>query len=442
MSLPLSGFLLITAFSTTLLAVSIPIASDKRADNLQHYLDYRLEAKSIFSCEAQTSYFRCLSKDHKYVETDESNNTIESSFKEAELRFSKAIAPLLEKASFQMTMDEIEKKLNGSKDGRASKNDETPSTTREDALHRALIGNLDVIRIDSLDIRESDPSAHIRLDELIYTNEMSPKAKDITFTERIFGDISIHYKNATIENDESDAFYQTLPMMLEEWLGTDDKNRAKYVGERLQGLYADQLTSPTSGDIRINSKYIGADTISLLIDAKSSNRDGASGTFELKSELQNISTLVKQSNKALVPGTPDVLFHSLHATSKMDVSKYRALLKHDKQFAAYMHEYEQSLLAYLDEKVQGHRKNTILMDWTTQMKNAIKQLVRGEANTVKIHLKNSSGVTAMQLFGMVMGQMMTMPATGDERKTPMEKVITDTATQNLDLRIEALHEAW
>ncbi len=435
MTRPLSTLLFVSALSTGLLTASaIPVASEKSALNLQHYLEYRSEGKITFSCEETPKSYRCLSKEQSNIEVDEDNSTTQISFKEAELRFREEVAPLLEKRLFQKTMDEIQKSEAAQQ---KDPDDGAYSTELEDDLDLALISDLDLIRIDMLDIKTSDPVTHTHLDTILYENKMSKLAKDVTFSKRIFGDITISYRNAVIDTDDSGSFYQTLPMMLEEWLETEETERAEYVGQRLNALYDEELSSPASGDILIQTSYLGNDAIALRVEAESANKHGASQSFKFSSEVRNISTLIQLENKELAAGTPDFLFKSMHSQGTTDGSKYRALLKSDKRFLRYMGEYDTLIKSDLDQKMKRYEKNTVVAGWFKQAKTAFSKLIEGKANTLEITVKNKNGVTAMQLFGMVMGQMMTMPSTPDDKEAGMEKLITDTAAQNLELQIKA-----
>lgn len=435
MTRPLSILLITSALSTALLTAStIPVASEKSALNLQHYLEYRSEGKITFICKEHSKDYQCLSKEQSNIEVDEDNTTTQTSFKEAELRFSEGLAAQLEKLRFQKTMDEIQRSTATQHN---APNNNTDSTDLEDDLDLALISDLDLIRIDMLDIKTSEPVTHTHLDTILYENKMSKLAKDVTFSKRIFGDITIDYRNAVIDTDDSDSFYQTLPMMLEELLETENSERAEYVGQRLDTLYDEALSSPASGDILIRTSYLGNDIITLNIKAESANKHGTSQSFEFDSEIRNISTLVPPEKKELTAGTPDLLFKSMHSQGTTDGNKYRALLKSDKKFLRYMGEYDTLIKSDFDKKMNRHEKNTVVVDWFKQAKTAFSKLIEGKADTLDITVKNRSGVTAMQLFGMVMGQMMTMPSNPNDKEGVIEKMAADTAAQNLDVKIEA-----
>lgn len=418
--------------SSLFAAVTVPSASDKNALNLQHYLEYRLGNEITFACTEETKLFRCLSKNQESVETDENNVTTKTSFQKAELHFGSAIASVLEKRSFQQTMDEIRQSASKSVSG---KKDAPLRTHREDSLVRTLIGNLDFVRVDMLNIDSTDPSAHIHFDTINYKNRMKKTAKDIIFSERIFGDISLSYRNGKVDSNDTDSFYKTVPLMLENWLDTNNTKRAQYVGRQLQSLYAEELKSPANGEFHFRTSYLGHNTITLKIEAKNANRHNASEHFDFSGELHNASTLFKPDQELLTPGVPDFLFKSMRSVTVINAGNYRTLLKKDKQFSQYMNEYNTLIQSHYEHKMKVYRQNSVLSGWFNQAKTAFSKLLKGDVDTLEIEIKNKSGVTAMQAVGMVMGQLLTMSSKTGTEKPDQEKIIADTAAQNLDIHI-------
>jgi len=64
-------------------------------------------------------------------------------------------------------------------------------------------------------------------------------------------------------------------------------------------------------------------------------------------------------------------------------------------------------------------------------------MLLGKTETLDIKISNKNAATAMQLFGMVMGQMMALPADKDAAQKQQSKIILDAAAQNFDVSIKA-----
>jgi len=432
----LIGAISAAAFAAT---VQLPQPSTKSETNLQSYLKYQSESKIGFTCKSGKKEFVCTSRNQKVIETDDENITTVTSFKNAELHFSSAVAPVLAKEKFAKTLKEMKEiELEREKLIAMRNNDaaEELSSPLQDELDRTLFGNLDLIRIKDLKVDISQPKTAISFDELLYENYMKNTAKDAAFSERIFGNIRFSYKNAVIDSNDSDSFYKTLPQALEEWLETDNEKRAKYVGEKLESLYSEHLSSPASGRVDIATKYLGNDALSVKIDAKNANRYGESELFKFSGDIHNISTIFESVSKTPASGTPDFLFRSMDSTTTSNASGYRALLKKDKLFAKYIGEYDELIRANFDLKMKKYAQNTVLSGWFKQAKKAFSKLLKGEAGTLEVSVKNRNGATAMQIFGMVMGQLMVM-SQQQNSGADQEKIIMDTAAQNLDVHIEA-----
>ncbi|GEM_PF-4409550 len=428
------------AFMPLLLSAA-PAASDRPEINLEHYLEYELDGKIDFSCKAEKTFFVCDSRDQRVVETDENNVSSLLAFEKAELRFNSAVQMQLQKERFEKTMrqiESVEKERKSFSDGRDDPGLTPPESPLQDELDRTLFGNLSRLSLDGLEIENSAPKTRIAVEHVSYGNSMKKTANGVAFSERIFGEIRLEYTHALVDTNDSAEYYRLLPQMLEERLGTHDEKRAEYVGNRLQTLAAEKLKSPVSGSFSLKTAYRGNDALSIVLAASNRNASGETDTFDFSGELRNASTIFKPARRPLTPGTPDFLFESLHSHSSGDVAAYRALLRSDRTFAKYIAEYDSLIGNYFDRKIARFKHSAVLVGWFTQAKNALSDLLTGKAGELDIRIRNKSGVTAMQLFGMLMGQMMAMPPQSGANAAPdQEKIIAETAAQNLEVQIEA-----
>jgi hypothetical protein len=431
---PLLSFIL---FAAWLHAVPVPKAVDDRALNLEHYLEYRMQNKVDFSCKERTDGFVCSSTKQKIVNSDENATTV-TAFEKARVRFNAALALRLQKETFDATMKETEQIERLRRQYLASKKPylAPPSSPLKDALERALVGNLEAVNITGFSMQRDLPRTAFSIEELAFLNDMKRTAKGAAFTERILGEMRLDYRGALLETNTSDAFYSMVPAMIEAWFDTNDTARADYVGKKLSSLYAEQLRSPFSGTMAVKTSYEGNDTISVEIRTKNRNEKGAQDSFEFSGELRNASTIFTPARKPLTPGTPDFLFKSMHSYSSADGSGYRDLLKRDKRFAAYIGAYDALFRTYFDQKLKKYRYSAVLVKWFSQAKTAASKLLTGKADTVEISVKNRDGVTAMQVFGMLMSQLMAIPQSPAQDRDG-EKIVADTAASHLEIDIEA-----
>lgn len=233
--------------------------------------------------------------------------------------------------------------------------------------------------------------------------------------------VTIRYTNALLDSKDSGSLYMYLPMMLEEEFETDNSTRADYVGTQLHQLYKEQLLSPLSGTITLKSRYLGNDAIALDVSADSHSKQ-SSGSYQFLGELRNASVLFSVANKPAVEGMPDFLFKSLHTKNSNDGKSYRELLKKDKHFAKYINEYDALLRQYFDKNIKEYTNNPVILSWFTSAKDAFSNVLLGKSDTLDIKISNKNGATAMQLFAMVMGQMMALPQDKDAAKKQQNKI--------------------
>ncbi len=421
-------------------AVAVPKASGDPAVNLQRYLHYQTDGTIDFTCKKRPHSYVCDAGAQR-IEPEDANATATVAFGHLQIRFGDAVEVPLQKPAFGKTLEEIEKVEKQMRRYLAADSGSDlipPSSPRQDALDRALVGNLEHFDIKKLDIENSDPKSHITIADVAFDNRMKKTAKGAAFSERIFGSLSLSYTDALIDANDSESFYGTLPALLENWLGTHDEARAKYVGKRLETLYQTQTQSPASGQIAVETAYLGNDRLSIDVKASEANRLGSKAVFTLGGDIYNISSLFKPARKPMSMGTPDFLFRTMHLKIHTKGDDYRALLKKDKRFAGYIGEYTLLLRKRFDDATTKFRSNPVLADWFTQAKEAFSKAFEGKADTFEMTVKNRSGVTAMQVFGMVMGQLMVMAPQQNAANASApdeEKIIAETAAQNLDVTI-------
>jgi hypothetical protein len=431
--------LILFLFCAALLdAAAIPKAADDPALNLQHYLAYRMDGKIKLTCQENKAAFRCVSHDQKIVETD-NNATTTTAFKNASLHFNGALAEALQKARFDAAMKELEQTEQLRRKYIASKKPylAPPSSPLQDALDRAIFGNLEALQLDGLDVATDSPRTRIGVQKLSYVNAMKRTAKGAAFSERIFGEISLTYTDAVVETDESDSFYRRAPHLLETWLDTNDTARADYVGRRLGRLYAEQMHQPFSGRFTLKTRYLGNDGVGIDIAAENGNRKGDDASFAFAGELRNASTVFTPARTPRTPGAPDFLFGFFRWHGSADGTPYRALLKNDKRFAGYIAQYDTLIRAYFDKKLQKFAYNAVISGWIKQAKNAFSASITGKADTFDFSVKNRDGMTAMQVFGMLMQQLTVGPNAPNAAQPDPEKIIADTAAAHLEVKIEA-----
>ena len=433
-----SKLLFLIAISSALLgAVPVPKASDNPAKNLAHYLQYQMGGDVALSCREGKEAFSCESRDQKIIETD-CNATTVTAFKYAGLHFNGAVAAALQKERFDAAMKEIEQTEQLRKKYLASKKPYLvpPSSPLQDALDRALFGNLEKLRVDGLDVEKSAPQSHMSVKKLVFVNAMKRTAKGAAFSERILGEMRLSYTDAVVDKNRTESLYRSLPVMLEARLETNNTIRAAYVGEKLEQLYGQQIRLPMSGEFTVKTRYLGNDAIGVTVAAENGNKKGTHSSFGFAGNLLNASTVFTPARKPLTPGTPDFLFGYLHSHSSTDGNGYRALLKTDKRFARYIGEYDALIRGYFDRKLQKYRYSAVLSGWITQAKNALSKGILGKADTLDVTVRNRDGMTAMQVFGMLIEQLMATPP--DRGAQPdAEKIIADTAASHLEVEIEA-----
>jgi hypothetical protein len=417
-------------------ATSLPQASSKTVINLQNFLKYDFQAKINITCKEKSALYICESHNQSITETDENNVISTVSFKKLQFHFNTNLSTELEKKQFAKTMQEIKNTNEAMQKASNSNNYEPILTPLEDELNRAMFENLTHISIDGFDAKNSEPKSHITVKNITYNNTMKKTAKGVSFDERIFGKIELLYTHALIDTNETTPFYEDIPMILESWFETNNEKRAKYVSKKLHELYADESISPLDGMIVLDSKYIGNDTMSILLKADNDNHNNTSGNFEFSGDLQQISTIFKPAKGALVNGMPDFLFKSLKLHSYNKADTYRHLINNDKKLATYVGEYTKLIHKHFDTKVQAFTSNAKLITWFEDAKVAFSKIIQGEADRLDIIISNKKGATAMQLFGIVMGKMMQAPKKGATQAT-QEEVVADIVTQELELNIKA-----
>jgi hypothetical protein len=422
----------VTLLPLTVFAMEVPTATSHIQKNLDNYLTYQTEGTIDFTCKKDKTFYICESHDQKISDTDEDNVTSVVRFKNVTLRFSDRINAVLEQKSFDKTMHELK-----ASNKRLEKDDDMPfDRPLQDQLDRELAANLKQVNIDHLDITNSDPKSHVSVENIRYNNEMKKGAKGVTFEEAILGNVTLRYTNALLDTNDSGSIYMYLPTMLEEEFETDNSTRADYVGTQLHQLYKQQLLAPMSGTITLKSHYLGNDAISLDLHADS-HSDQSSGSYHFLGELRNASVIFAIANKPATDGIPDFLFKSLHIKNSNDTKSYRQLLKKDKRFAKYIGEYDQLLRRYFDESIKEYTVNPVILSWFKSAKTAFSDMLLGKTETLDIKISNKNAATAMQLFGMVMGQMMALPADKDAAQKQQSKIILDAAAQNFDVSIKA-----
>ena len=420
-------------------AAAVPKATERPELNLKHYLEYRAEGKITLSCKEEKSAFVCASRDQKIVETDEENVTTTAAFKKASLHFNGALAEALEKTRFDATMQELEQTEQLRRKYLASQKPylAPPASPLQDALDRALFSNLEALQIDGLDVATDAPKSHITVKNISYVNAMKRTAKGAAFSERIFGTVSLAYTDAVAETEENGSFYRSAPQRLEAWFETNDSVRADYVGERLERLYTDRTRLPFSGRFTLKTRYLGNDALGIDLAADNTNREGDKASFAFAGELHNASTVFTPARKPAAPGTPDFLFGFMQWHGTGDGTAYRALLKNDKRFAGYIAQYDALIRAYFDKKIKKFAYNAVFSGWIAQAKNAVSATLSGKADTLDFTVKNRNGLTAMQVFGMLMQQLTVGPQNPNAPQPDIEKVIADTAASHFEVEIEA-----
>jgi len=422
------------AFTASLLflplqATSLPVASSKPELNLQHYFEYEFENEIELTCKKKSTYFTCLSKNQTVSEVDDSNVSTVTSFKNAEFRFNQSMNSVLEKKFFTSLLKEL-------KENDLQDDFELPSPL-EDIFDRALAESLEYISVDNLDIKVSDPKSHINVKEIVYENRMKKEAKGIKFKERILGEAELKYKDAVFDTDGSDSMYQSVPDILEELLESGDKKRSEYVGKKLEDIYAKYAKEPLNGFVSVYTKYLGDDTVSLDVKMKNIQEKVTSQILNFSSEIRNISAIVESDKNAQLSAMPDLLFKSLFSHTKNSNDSYKNLIKKDKKFAQYISEYNTLLNNYFDKELKKYTQNAVVKRWLNETKTAFSKLITAKADTLEISVKNKNGMTAMQLFGMLMGQLMTVSAQQKGAEDAQTKIILDTAAQNLEVMIKA-----
>lgn len=425
--------LLISLTAISGYAVAVPKADKVPARNLEHYLEYRADNRLDLVCKETSAAFICTSTHQKLV-SNEGNASTQIAFDKGQLHFNSAVGIVLQKETFDAAMRKIEQTEKLRKQHLASKQPYLAPPPSPDRLNRTLWGNLEAVEINGLSILTHQPETNVTVENIAYANTMKRTAPGVAFTDRVLGEIGLEYTNATITTDDTSGLYASLPMTLETWFETNNTGRAEYVGSQLGRLYADQLRSPFSGTLRLKTHYLGNDAIAIGIEAKNQNKKGERDSFAFRGELHNASSLFAPARMPSPPGTPDFLFHSIQSKEHSDASGYRTLLKTDKRFAGYIHEYDALLRAAFDKKLKKYSYSPILSQWLTQAKKAFSDLMLGKADTLNISITNRSGMTAMQLFGMLMGRLMTPTP---QQAPDQEKILMDTAASHLDVHIEA-----
>lgn len=430
--------ILILAIASLLCAEAsgLPEASEKRAVNLQHYLAYRTKGHLAFTCEAKSNTYRCTSRDQKLVEVAEDNSTTEIRFKALTLHFGGAVSLHLDKASFQKTLREIRQSETERRKRLASNAGALPIVSpRKKALERALLANLEHLRLDALSVRTTAPRTTLQIGMLELDNRMKRSAKGVAFSERVLGKLCLGYRDAVVETNGSKSLNRMLPAHLERWLETNNTTRADYVAQRLEQLNSGELSVPKNGRIVLQTRYIGNDAIALSITAHEHNRAGESAASEFHGELHGASTLFPPARKPAAPGQLDFLLRSLHSVGTADAKRYRALLKNDKRFNGYIREYDALIRARLDRLAAPFRRNAEVAGWFTQVKSALSKLLNGKADTLEMTLVNKSGLTLLQLFNLLLSRMAVLPQQDTAMSPDPKRMLTDTVAEHFDLRI-------
>jgi len=434
----LNPLVILILCSSLLGAAAVPKASEKPATNLERYLEYRTQGKLDFDCFEHKTQFVCESREQSFATGDGNASTV--AFKEGSVRYNAALGLLLQQALFEATMREIEESERLLRQHLASKKPylAPPSTPLKDALERGIVANLERIEITGLSYRRAQPETEIEIASVTLVDDMKRATQQAAFAERILGEIRLAYTDAVIKKIAPDALSNMLPEMLESWFDTNNTARASYVGSRLDALYAEQLHSPYSGSLRLATTYEGNDTLALTFQAENGNRKGTRDSLDFRGALRNISAFFTAARRPATGtgGAPDFLFTSLQTRSGTDNHAYRALLKDDRRFAAYIGEYDALLRSWFDAKLGTYAYSAVLSQWLSQAKNALSRLLRGDAASLDVTVKNRSGLGTMQIAGMLLKRLMGASYEG-ERAPTGEKLIADTAAAHLDLRIEA-----
>ena len=424
--------------------VNYPGSVAQPVQNLEHYLEYLFDDAMDFVCTESGREIRCVEKDFNRTETDENNATVQTRFERLELFFDKSVLPYFEKVSFDAAMAEYRaaEKVREKERAGGKKVPKPVPTPLKDAMDRALWSKLDKMVLKNLRVDVSKPKAHTAVGEIVYENAMKTSDGNASYSERVFGTMSLRYKDfVAVSEDAADSAYVTLAHRLESWLETNDTVRADYVGKRLQHIYADRMTSPSSGSLILATAYRGEDTLSLKIHAVGNNARGDRSLFSFDSEVHRLSSLIPPKEKdgqakgKEQGGMPDFLFLSMDFNSTIHNGKYRDLLKNDSRFRGYIMEYDRLIGAHYDDAVKTYGQNPVVAKWFKGAKEALSKMIRAEAERFGVSVRNRTGATAMQLVGMVIGQLALMGKKGTD--TQKEKIILDTAAQHLDIRIEA-----
>ncbi|WP_201351951.1 hypothetical protein [Hydrogenimonas urashimensis] len=426
----------LTTFSHASLTLSE--TSEKPAENLAHYLNGLLDEGIDLQCIRSASGFQCLKEDFTVVKTDEENVTARTHFDRLELLFRKEIAPYFEKNRFDAAMREYRRaekaRQTRKRSGRgAAKPVPTP---QKDAMDRALWRTLDRMVLKNLRIDVSHPATRTFVKEVVFENRMTNLGGKTVYSDRIFGTLSLRYRDFVLDtNATSDSAYTTMTRRLERWLETNDTKRAEYVAKKLRQLSAKRMKSPTSGKFVLKTRYIGNDSLSLRFLAASRDGIGDRSDFSFDGEVHHLRSMFNPKEKEVQVGAPDFLFLSMHLQTDTNNTTYRHLLAHDRRFHRYIADYDDLIRARYDEKMKRYAKNPVVAGWLKQAKKAFSKVLRGEAKSIVLSVKNRTGATAMQLVGAVIAQLSVMPQKGE--KPDREKLILDTAAANLDVRIEA-----
>lgn len=429
-------------FSTTIIAASLyavplPKAADQPALNLEHYLEYRSENRLDLVCKASKTDFSCRASEQKF-KTGENNNTADVSFKKAELFFNAAVSLVLGKETFNATLQEMKQAEEVRRQRLASKKPylAPPATPLQDALDRTLFGNLEQINVEQLVAEEHDPRTRISVGNIHYENRMKRTMKGAAFSERIFGTVQLSYADATVVSEDPDTFYGSLPGMLERWFDTNDTVRSGYVGAKLRTLASEALAVPFGGTMRLNTEYLGNDRMSVHFDAQNRSKNGANDSFDFQGEVHSISSLFTPARMPRTPGTPDFLFRAMHSKTHLQMEPYRRLLSMDKRFAGYVGEYDALTRSFFDKKIKQYHYSSVLSGWFAQAKHAFSDILLGRKDTLSVSVRNKDGMTALQVFGILMGEMMLASPT-TQSSPDEERIIADTAARHLDVGIEA-----
>jgi len=429
--------LLITFCAALLFALPVPKAVNDPATNLAAYLAYRTGGKLTPVCRAAQRGFVCTSKDLR-IEEHEENATSVTAFKKASVRFNGALDILLHKAPFDATMKELEELERLRRQYLADRKSyiAPPSTPRKDALDRALIGNLEQLDVKDFDLAMDDPRTRLHIDGFRFVNGMKRTARGAAFAERILGQMRLEYTGAILETNATDEGYGMLPWLLGEWFDTNDTVRAGYVSRQLGSLFADELKSPFSGTLTLSTSYEGNDTIDVHLDSRNRSKRGTNDTLALYLTLRNASAFFTPARQPQHPGAPDIFFNTFHSFNAADGTPYRALLKKDERFAAYIGQYDTLLRQAFDRKRRKYAYSPVLTRWFTEAKTAFSDLLCGRADSLEVTVTNRSGLSAMQIFGMLMGQIMAAPPSAGQNSDG-EKLIADTAAAHLEVEIKA-----